>query len=85
MNISLYFLHAVINVVKWSESDVPHDLSPGWQLVDGSLRAFDLGWLHCGGSSELILLLTGMLREDTFDPFISATLFLHAILTGGKS
>ena len=63
LNISLHLLHTFIYVVKRSESDVSLYLSPGGQLVNGSLGALDLRWLHSGGSSKLVLLLTLVLKE----------------------
>ena len=63
LDVSFHFLQTVINVVEGSESDIPLDLSPRRQLVDGSLRTLDLGWLHCGRSCKLIFLLTGMLEK----------------------
>ena len=62
--VSLHFFQTVINIIERSDSDVSLHLSPGGHLVDGSLGALDLRWLHSGGSSKLVLLLTLVLKKD---------------------
>ena len=62
LHISLHFLHTLVNIIKWSESDVSLYLSPRRQLVDRPLRTLDLCWLHSGGCGKLVLVFTGMLK-----------------------
>ena len=63
LDVSLNFFQAFINVVEGGESDVPLNLSPGGNLVDGPLRTLDLGWFHRRRSGKLVLLLISMLRK----------------------
>ena len=50
-------------VVKWSESNISLHLSPRRNLVDGTLRTFDLSRLQRGRSGKLVVLLFRVLGE----------------------